>query len=717
MRLGLVITTATRPAWLEAVAEAMAAWIAAERGRFALWLPVFMAAGVAGYFALTFEPPWWIGPLGFAAALALGRLAMIRVPSAVVAAAALGFASAQISTLRAPELADIPRRATIVTGTVRAVEQLPQGRRITLEKPRFDDAAPAARTVRLRLRAGDEVPIATGDTVRVRALLMQPAPPAYPGAWDLQRDAYFSGIGGYGYALNPAERVAEALPSGAAGWLQWLREAIAARLMASLPGNEGGIAATLLTGATASIPEADRAAFRNSGLAHLLAIAGLHIGIVMGLVFGAVRLALALSERAALYWRTKEIAALAALAAGGGYMLLTGAHVPIVRSFAMAALVTLGVIVGRRALSLRGLALAMAAIILLAPNEVVGVSFQMSFSAVLALIVGYDLMQPWLVRLKGDGSWRRRLLGTIAALALTSALAGTFSAPFAAYHFGRIQIYYVIANMVAVPLTALWVMPAGLIALFLMPLHAEALALMPMGWGIDAVLWVARTVSSWPAAVLAVPHMPGWGLLLVSLGIAWLGLWRTRVRLAGIAAIAAGLFSMALDRPPDLLVSADARLIAVRTADGVFVQKLSGASRFTLDAWLQLWAEAAALPMPASGAAADGAVACTAAACTLRPRGSAASLLRSAADGSACSAPLLVSAEPIRLLCPDDVKKIDRFSVWRDGAYAAWLDPAGVRLLSDREDRGDRPWVPGEPTRGRSAPGLTPAATEVLPAE
>jgi competence protein ComEC len=331
---------------------------------------------------------------------------------------------------------------------------------------------------------------------------------------------------------------------------------------------------------------------------------------------------------------------------------------------------------------------------------------------VLALIVGYAALRPWLARLHGDGSWRRRFLGHLAALALTSALAGTFSAPYAAYHFGKIQIFFIIANVVAVPLTALWVMPAGLIALALMPMHVESVALIPMGWGIDAVLWVARTVSSWPAAVLAVPHIPAWGLSTLSLGIAWAGLWRTRVRLAGVAAIVLGLVSPVFDRPPDLLVSADARLIGVHTVDGVFVQQLPGASRFTLDAWLQLWGAHAAAPLSASGA-----VSCTAEACTLRPRGVPALLLRAPADATACSAPLLVSAEPIRLACPNDVKKIDRFSVWRNGAYAVWLDPGGVRTLSDRQDRGDRPWVPPDPSRGRLPPGLTPAAVEALPAE
>ena len=91
-------------------------------------------------------------------------------------------------------------------------------------------------------------------------------------------------------------------------------------------------------------------------------MAGLHIGIVMGLVMGAVRFGLALWERAALRWPCKQIAAGAALAAGGGYVLLTGMHVPVLRSFAMASLVTLGIAAGRRAFSMRGLALAALAI-------------------------------------------------------------------------------------------------------------------------------------------------------------------------------------------------------------------------------------------------------------------------------------------------------------------------------------------------------------------
>jgi len=679
---------------------AFADWVGAERGRFFLWLPVFMTAGNALYFSLTAEPRGWpaaaVLGLASAAAFAARRWVTARAACLAVAALALGFGAAQLATFRAPPPLQVPRGAVVVTGPVRAVEPLPEGMRVTIEAPTLGEGAPQPRTVRIRLRPEDPAEPATGDTLRLRARLSPPSPPAWPGGWDLQRDAYFSGIGAYGYALSRVTVLAHGEPSGLARTLQATREIIAARIGAVLDGPEAAICATLLTGSPAAIPAADRAAFRDSGLAHLLAIAGLHIGIVMGLIFGLVRMLLAAWERAALHWPTKPIAAVAALLAGGGYMLLTGAHVPIIRSFAMACLVTLGIIVGRRALSLRGLALAMAALLLIAPEQAMGVSFQMSFSAVLALIAGYDALRPALLRLNARGDWRRRLLGHVVALALTSALAGTASAPFAAYHFGQVQLYNVLANVAAVPLTAFWIMPAGLLSLALMPVHLEFLTLVPMGWGAGAVLWIGRTVSALPSASLMVPHMPDWGLVCVALGMAWLGLWRTRVRLAGIPVLLLGLASPALIRPPDILLSADGRLAGIHAGTDMFVQQRDGFSGFTQDAWRQMWAaRVRALPdRPEQG------IACTDRACRIHPHpdGPTVILLLGKAMAADCDAVALFSLEPIYLRCPAPVPDaFDRFDLWRNGAHAVWIGRDGVRVLSDRQVRGGRPWVPADP--------------------
>jgi competence protein ComEC len=657
----------------------------------------------------------------------------------------------------------LPNHATILTGVVRAVEALPDGRRITIEPVWLDAAAdPLPRAVRVRLQKKDSSAIDSGDSVRIRALLRPPSPPSYPGAWDLQRDDFYAGLGASGYALGTVERTAQAVPSAPMRLVQRLREVIARRVVAVIPGAAGAVSVTLLTGASMAIPEADHAAFRDSGLAHLLAVAGLHIGIVMGFALAVARFGFALSERASLFWPTRKLAGVCALAAGAAYMVLTGMHVPIIRSFAMACLFTVALMADRRPFSLRGLGLAAAVLMLIAPWQVPDVSFQMSFSAVLALIAGYEALRPWLRRLDG-ARWWRRLGSHLVALALTSALAGSASAPYGAYHFGHVQVYFVLANMIAVPLTAMWTMPAGLIALVLMPLHLEFLALVPMGWGADAIVWVARATAALPEATFAVPHIPAWGLGAFSVGLAWLGIWRTRRRLAGVVLMAAGLASPLVDRPPDLLVSDDARLIAVRVGREAFLQQVQGGSKFTRDAWGQYWAvgsfqaipAAQSLPIAASAApagswpgatgapvaepadtgAADGSAIrpdamtettavfqCEADFCLLRPFADrpGALLVRGARHPASCDqVSVIVSAEPARGLCPKPWPQlVDRFTVWRYGSTAIWLERDGARVLTDRTERGDRPWVPPVP-RGRkaAAPGVGPAAAEhpVLP--
>jgi competence protein ComEC len=716
---------------IAAMKAALDSWLDIERERLAVWLPVFMGIGVLGYYTLRFEPEVWIGPaiaaplLGAAVLLPGGRWLL-----GPFAATALGFAAAQMATIRAPPIeADLPTHATIVTGTVRAVEALPDGRRITIQPAWLDGVAePLRRSVRTRLQKKDDGELASGDQVRIRALVRPPAPPSYPGGWDLQRDAFYAGLGGSGYALGKAERISQAVPSAPMRFMQWLRETIAHRVIAVIPGAAGAVSVTLLTGASMAIPETDHAAFRDSGLAHLLAVAGLHIGIVMGFALTVSRFGFSLSERASLFWPTKKLAAVCALAAGGAYMVLTGMHVPIIRSFVMACLFTVALLADRKPFSLRGLGLAAVVLMLIAPQEVPGVSFQMSFSAVLALIAGYEALRPWLRRLHGV-TWQRRLASHIAALALTSALAGSASAPYGAYHFGHVQVYFVLANMVAVPLTAMWVMPAGLIALFLMPVHLEALALVPMGWGAEAVLWVARATAALPAATFDVPHIPAWGLEVFSFGLAWLGIWQTRRRLAGIVVMLVGLASPLVDRPPDLLVSADGRLIAVRMGQQAFLQQAQGGSKFTRDAWAQYWGVGSFQAFPGEGGhpagvnllnkddVAPDVIRCEKDACLLRPYldRPGALLARGALHPNGCDqASVVVSAEPARGLCPKPWPKlVDRFTVWRFGSAAVWLDRDGARIMTDRWERGDRPWVPPLPKpRKPAVPTLPTAAVD-----
>lgn len=674
-----------------------------------------MGAGVVAYFALREEPSLWFaapGPL----LVALAWMVATRAPHlawliGLFAAAGLGFGAALLHAAAAPPAAAPPPRALVLSGIVQDTDLLPEGLRVTLREVRYaPDDAPQPRSIRVRLRANDPARPLPGDRVVVRALVRAPSAPAYPGAWDFQRAAFFAGQGGAGFAIGPAEVTPAA---GAASPLSGLRATLEARVTAAIPGAAGAVAAALMTGGQSAIPRPDMAAMRDSGLAHLLSVSGLHIAIVMGVTFWVVRLLIACWRWLALRVDGKVWAGVAALGAGGFYMLLTGSQVPMQRSFAMAALVTLALLSGRHAITMRGLALAAAAVMLLSPDALLGPSFQMSFAAVLALVAGWEALRGLVKRLQGDGAWWRRGAVFAVGLVMTSVLAGLATAPFGLAHFGRLQWYGVAANAAAVPLTSVVVMPAAMLAGVLMPLGLEGPALAVLGWGCEAVLAVAREVASWPGAATGARPIPPWGLACFAFGMVWLCLWRARWRWAGVPLMVLGLASAALHRAPDVLVSGDARLIGFAADGGLWLQRQTGASNLVRDSWLRAQGVAQAQPLPREGEAAGGAIACRSGACTLRamPDGPAVVLLRGDAPNEACGrAAVVVSAEPVRGRCAGS-QVIDRFAVWRNGPHAVWLTPDSARVVSDRAWRGARPWVPPPPTP-RAREELPPAPVE-----
>ncbi|MCB8875645.1 ComEC/Rec2 family competence protein [Acidisoma silvae] len=650
------------------------------------------------FFSLPAMPPVWVAfppvLLSLATLVLVWRRHLGRAAGLCLVAASLGFAAASIKTHSLPPLPDLPRHATLVDGRVVAVDPLPQGRRVLLSAVRLDGGPMLHRALRIRLRGNDIGPILPGDHLRLRALLRPPYAPSFPGGWDQRRDAYFQKLAGVGFALGLAQRQAPARPGGLSLWWQGLREHVAARVLGLTPGTAGGVAATLLTGLSSAIPLADRQAFATAGLSHILAVAGLHIGIVMTTVFVTLRWALAHWPWIALRLPIKQIAGVAAIAVGGAYMAMTGMHLPIIRSFIMAALITLGLLAGRRAVSLRSLALAASLLLMLQPQALAGVSFQMSFAAVLVLIAGYEqLRRAPLGLLRHRAGFLGFLLRDLTLVAITSVMAAMATAPFAAYHFGQVETYSIPANMLAVPLTAFWVLPLGLVGLALWPLHLAALGFVPMGWGCCLLVHIARLAASLPAASIAVPPAPLWGLVLAGFSLVWLCLWQTRLRLLGLPPLLFAVFLLPpLQRPPDILVSPDYRLIAFRMPQAVYLLSATK-DDFTLGEWRRFFGGRPVLPLTAASG-----IACAPQGCVLRQASGYRTLLwRADNPPGACDGIGIILAldywdRPLAGGCAG-IPFVDRGLVQRAGAAAVFLG-ARPRMRLDRPARGDWPWLP-----------------------
>ncbi|MBF0851315.1 DUF4131 domain-containing protein [Gluconobacter sp. R75690] len=687
------------------------------------WLPVAVGLGAMLYLVLPFEPSILSVVLVTVLPVLMGAACFWwgwqrlfpRLLGFALLSAAIGFGDLAFQARMQPPMPALPTHAMVLTGRVQSLEILPprnededDGHRVTLADAVFDtpvDAgmAPLRRTLHIRLRDDDDLLPEPGSTIRLRTMLRAPSPPSWPGGRDLQQEAWFSGLAGSGYALGPASL------SGAPArqsWLESLRETVALRANAALSDQTAAIAATLLAGEAGSIDRHTRETFSASGLAHLLAVAGLHLGLVMAAVIVTLRCGLAAIEYVALRWPCRQIAAVAGLLAGGGYVMLTGAHLPSLRALGMASIVTLAIVTGRRVLSMRSLSIVALLILLVSPVSVVDVSFQMSFAAVMGLIAGYGALREPLMRLRGEGEWYRVVASHCAALVLTSLLAGLATLPVSMAHFGALQPWFVLANLVAVPLAAVWIMPVGLLALVAMPFHAEAPFLKLMGMGIRIVQALAERVAAFPMAHQPVPAMPGWGLLLVMLGLCFLCLWKGRVCLAGLLPIAVGLASIWLAPKPDILVSPDAGLMAVRRQGVLLVGPHSSLQRRTLEDWQR------ALALPTAPLPSD----CLSGPCRMSFGAQTVLLrVRDASDGNMLptaeqceGVSLFISVSPARKGCPD-VPSIDRFSVWRDGAYSVFAGQ-GLTVVSDRSWRGNRLWVP--PVGWHGMPNLPLAQSE-----
>ncbi len=682
------------------VRGALARALEAERERWILWLPVALGLGIGAYFELAVEPQFGIAALAVAATLGLAWAIRARTGAFALAAgalaAAIGFAAAKLHTdwAKAPVLTERTGPVT-VKGRILEAEPTHKGLRIVLKLQSAGGLAAEKLPLRARITLHEvDGGYTAGDEIAVRAVLLPPPPPATPGAYDFQRQAYFQRIGAVGFALDEPEITRPAAESAFSfgEWLERLRQRITERIIASLPSPTGALAAAQITGHRAGIPPEVMIAMQDSGLAHLLAISGMNIGIVAGLVFFAVRAFLALIPWLALRISTKKWAAVAALIVALAYVLISGASVPTQRAYLMLGAVMAGVLIDREALSMRLVAWAAVAILLAAPEGLLGPSFQMSFAAVVALIACYERWAARRPELEPPGAARRWLRG-FGALALTSLVAGLATAPFGMYSFNRFTVYGLAANMIAVPVTDLWVMPWALVAMFAMPFGLEAWPLAAMGWGVDLVHAVARTVASWPGAVVPTTVLPGAGLLAFALGGIWLAVWQRRWRWLGTPVMVAGLLSMLLVQPPNLLISGDGKAIAARATDGALYINAPDARGFVADTWWKRDGASGFKPWPQNGASADGRLRCDALGCTYAIGALRVAIVRDPAALTEDCAAALVVAPPLTRIGCRNVRAIDRRSLMTRGAHAVWLDGASIKVVDDRTERGERPWV------------------------
>lgn len=657
-----------------------------QRGHLLLWAPVALGSGIGAYFALRAEPSvvWLLTLAAIGAAViwlgvrwcgvAAEALAPLIWALALVALG-LSLAGLRARMVAAPVLEG--RYYGPIIGTVERIDRSASGApRLLLRDvslPRWPGAAAPDR-VRVSLH-GDQrwIDPAPGQRVMTTGHLSPPGGPVEPGGFDFRRHAWFIGLGAVGYSRNPAVLLEPAPGGGLAAW----RHRVARRIEAQIGGAPGAFAAAITTGDRASLPPEDVEALRRSNLAHLLAISGLHMGLLTGFVMVLLRGGLALIPGLALRWPLRKLAAAGAILAGAGYLMLSGGAVSTERAFIMVSVALVAVLIDRRALTLRVVALAALVVLLRRPEALTGPGFQMSFAATTALVVVFGALR--------GRPWARN--GAV-SLFLSSLIAGVATAPFAMAHFNQLSQLGLLANLVSVPVMGLLVMPAAVLAALLSPFGAEGIALWGMEIGLRWILFIAHRVSEAPGAVSYVPRPPGGALPLIACGALFTALWQGRARLLGAVPVAlAATLWVGAERPP-MLVAETGGLAGLMTSEGRSLTRPRG-DGFAATLWLENDGAPVPQKLAAERAGWDREER------VFRARLGQAEVLSvrgkqalAALEGCGGADLLIANAptgpRPCRVYGPDELT--------RAGALAVWPQGEGLRIVSARYMSGARMW-------------------------
>lgn len=559
------------------------------------WLVVAFAAGIGAWFML--DSPWqWMAAAGLAGILGLAaaslwrdredraniRLAALSISLTFALGVTVVWAR---SGMVGAEPIERPRVERIEARILEREEQ-PALDRIRLTVTMRDAVDGVARKVRINLpRTQDKPSLIEGSIIRVRVRLMPPAPPMLPDGYDFARSAWFEGLSATGSVIGSVE-IVKAEQGG--GPIPQIQRALSSHVSGQLEGSAAGIAAALVSGDRGSISSADEQAMRDAGLTHLLSISGLHVSAVIAAAYFLALRLLALWPWFALRVRLPLVAAGMAALSGVAYTLLTGSEVPTIRSCVGAVLVLLALALGREPLSMRLVAVAAGFVLCAWPESLVGPSFQMSFTAVLAIVALHAASPVREFLAPREEGWIARIARRLVVLLMSGLVIELALMPIVLFHFHRAGLYGAFANVVAIPLVTFAIMPLEAIALLLDLVGLGAPAWWLVQHCIDFLLAIARFTAAQPGAVKLAPQIGALPIILFTAGGLWLALWTGKARRWGVFPACLAVLMMVRAQPPDILISSDGRHVGITGEGDRLLVLREGRSDYSRDNLLEM---------------------------------------------------------------------------------------------------------------------------------
>jgi competence protein ComEC len=445
--------------------------------------------------------------------------------------------------------------------------------------------------IKVNFKAKDSEHLAIGDTIKTRVKLFPIGSSLLPGGYDFGIYMYLNEVEASGYALGAPKIITKEQVQDLGYYytkIQNIRKVIYHKLIEVLGKYEGNFVSAILIGETKAIDPQMAKNMRNSGIAHILSVSGLHLSLVAMIFFIVSRFLLNCSNYLSYKINIKIVAGIISIFGSFGYLLLSGSNIAATRAFIMTLIVILAIIFERSAYPLRSVMIAGMLILLMTPEYIMHPSFQLSFSAVLCLISGYEIY----IRNQQIFGNSKGIFGQVKLYVFTniysSFLASIVTAPFVIYHFYKFASYSILMNLLAVPLMSFFMMPLAIIALLLMPFGLSELPLEMLGFFVKIVTDSAAWIVTLPYAVINTGYITESSMLLFTFGFFWICLWQTSWRYFGLMIMLGGTIMMYFSPKADFIYDHRTHAISIKNNNNVNMYSKGKISNFTKE-YLLTW--------------------------------------------------------------------------------------------------------------------------------
>ena len=654
-----------------------------------LMLPCFML-GIASFFSLNIAVPFGLSLillffLGLCIIAWWQMAEFLRLILIALCCFLAGFSWMQSrSILDAAPVLNEPQFGKIAQGEVLALSHKPDKVQLVLRLTNLEgiQAESLPKKLRLSVPLEEDLP-PQGARIEAKISVFPPAAPVIPSGYDPQLRAFFDQIGGYGLVQSPIK----VLDKGKVPLLDGYRASLQDKLTMYYPDRAGQVMAALLIGMPQGINETTLEALRLSGLAHLLAISGLHVGMVAFILFLSLRYFLMIFGRRFLGAANKKLAALFTAVLLLFYVLLAGASLPTQRAYIMLLVVLLGVAFDRQVFSARLVAVAAFIILLFEPHALMTPSFQMSFSAVAMLIALGNMGGLFKTQERMRDQPLKNVLLWLMRSAMTSASATAGTAMITLYTFQRVSLLGIIANALAVPVTGFLILPLGLLGIVVEPFGLERLFWEPVHLATEVVISWAELIARIPFGVVYQPQFSALWVLLFSFSL-WIALIaKGRIRFVALLVMPCVLYAACLSPAPDMIIHGTRGDIALVQNKELYLQ--SGKDEgYIPSRWMQAMGYKEIRPWEETGG-----LICDPEGCIWRYKQAIIAFpqTRAAASKDCQRADIVISREFDIRSCKAQV--LDRMLLKQEGAMVMRITEQGFDFTTDKDMRGEKPWA------------------------